>query len=80
VQPEQQNAAAAVEHKAQQAAAAPATASGVQQDMTIAISPAAEQEIQRALLADNGEQLFTRILSENYESNAVDLHQCMCRQ
>jgi hypothetical protein len=55
-QPEQQDAAAAVEHKAQQAAAAPTTAAGIQQDITIAISPAAEQEIQRALLAENGER------------------------
>jgi hypothetical protein len=56
VQPEQQDATAAVEQQAQQCAASPAAAAGVQPDMTIAISPAAEQEISRALLAENGAQ------------------------
>jgi hypothetical protein len=55
VQPEHPGTADAPEHKAQQAATAAAPAGG-QPDITIAISPAAEQEIQRALLAENGAQ------------------------
>jgi hypothetical protein len=45
-----------VENSLQQSAAHPAAAAGMPPDITIAISPAAEQEIQRALLAENGAQ------------------------
>ncbi|KAF6261486.1 hypothetical protein COO60DRAFT_775367 [Scenedesmus sp. NREL 46B-D3] len=60
VQPEQPDATGPVNTQAQQSAATAAAAAAghagasAQQDITIAISPAAEQEIQRALLAENG--------------------------